>query len=496
MSEWRFRVTPGIIPRPLLEQAYFAGWGRVPYLTQTNIQGDELILQSECLGSGTIHVPAFHAPLGVVMESTDTLLGQSEPYLLVRELARGALGRLSRRIFDWQILGFQHPEALANRGRYLAQRFSGFIVKDPFLPETEQNFVSILEELSQLIVDENKAFAEQTLSWRTRNNTRLPIILGVKMDAPCFETFHEFDAYAKLLDRSFYAVVPMPTWRELEPRPGQFDWDRLEKQLVTPTRFGFQVVLGPLLSFSADMLPEWLVPQLDKEGYFEAKATQFVNTVAEQYGYLAHSWILANRFTDQSLPGMPLERILLLIQVLSQQLRSRGIDTPIGVGIGQPWGEYAVQQVPEWEQIHIAETLMGCRDIDVFLLEMDFGNGKHRTLPRDPMAVGYMIDQWSFLGKQVYVSLSVPSGGNFFESASELPQNMSWSEERQRTWTEALLLTLLGKHAVKGIFWSCLQDPMVPAESVSECNYGLINAQQALKPAFKHFAAARKNLLQ
>jgi hypothetical protein len=49
---------------------------------------------------------------------------------------------------------------------------------------------------------------------------------------------------------------------------------------------------------------------------------------------------------------------------------------------------------------------------------------------------------------------------------------------------------------VKGIFWSCLQDPIVPSNFAAGFDYGLINAQQALKPAFKHFAALRKNLLK
>jgi len=496
MSELRCRVTPGIIPQSLLDKAYLAGWGRIPRLTQASIQDNELVIQSDFLGSGTIHVPMFHSPFGVVMESTETLLAQSEPYLLVRELARGALGRFNRRLFDWQMLGFQHPEALADRVRDIAKRFSEFIVKDPLLPETEHSFVSILDELTLLIMDENRAFAEQSLSWRTRDNKRLSLVLGVSMNAQFIETLHEFDVYAKLLNYSFHAVVSMPSWRELEPQPGQYDWSRLEKQLVIPTRFGFKIVLGPLLSFSADMLPEWLLPTLNEEDYFEANAARFVNALAERYGYLAHSWILANRFTNQSLPEMPPERTLPLIQILSEQLRSRGITAPIIVGIGQPWGEYALRRPPAWEQIQIAEALMGCRDIDTFLLEIDFGSGEHQTFPRDPMNVGSMIDQWSFLGKKIYVSLSIPSEGHPFETASEPTQKMPWSEEGQRVWTESLLLTLLGKRAVKGIFWSCLQDPMVPSESMSECNYGLINAQQTLKPAFKHFVAARKNLLQ
>ena len=496
MFEWRFRITPGIIPQSLLEASYFAGWGRVPRITRTALQGNELIIRSDYFSSGTIHVPMPHVPLGVVLESTESLLGRQEPYFLVRELARGSLGRFYRRLFDWQMTGFTQPAELEERVRRLAQRFSVLIVQNPGAPEIENEFMSILDELALIIVDENREHAEQSLTWRTRNDERLPIVLGIGTNSRHFETFYEFDVYSKLLHNSFHALLPMPTWRELEPRPGQFDWQRLENRLLTPFRFGFQVVLGPLLSFDTSTFPEWLLPHLSEEGVFESHATRFVNAMAERYGYLAHSWILANRFIDQSLPELPPGRTLALIRILAQQLRSRGIETPIIVGISQPWGEYALRYVPDWEQVQVAEALMGCRDIDTFLLEMDFGCSRHHTLPRDPMSVGNMIDQWSFLGKKVYVSLSIPSAGNPVAPASELEPELQWSEEKQKIWTETLLLTLLGKRSVQGIFWSCLQDAMSPPDAMTGFNYGLIDNQQMLKPAFRHFVAARKNLLE
>ena len=496
MHEWHFRITPGIIPQPFLEAAYFAGWGRVPRVTHTYVQENELVIRTDFFSSGTVHLPMFHAPLGVVMEATESLFEQHTPYLLVRELARGSLGRFYRRLFDWQMVGFQQPQELGDRVKRLAKRFSRCIVQDPFLLEIEHEFVSILDELALLVVEENREFAEQSLSWRTRHDERLAITLGIGMNTQPAESLCEFDVYAKLLQNSFHIVLPMPTWRELEPQPGQFDWERIERQFVTPTRFGFRVALGPLLSFSAETFPDWLLPRLSEEGFFESRASRFVNIMAERYGYLAHSWILANRFVDQSLPTMPLERSMALIRILAQQLRSRGIETPIIVGISQPWGEYALQQIPDWEQVLIAENLMACRDIDTFLLEMNFGNGKHLTLPRSPMCVGNMIDQWSFLGKKVYVSLSIPSAGNPITTSAKLPNETQWSEERQRFWAETLLLTLLGKRTVRGIFWTHLQDPMTPSDPVTGFNYGLVNIQQTLKSAFRHFSAARKNLLR
>ena len=496
MFEWHFRITPGIIPLPLLEKAYFAGWGRIPRLTQTIVQDNELIIRSDSISSGTVHVPMVHSPLGVVMESTESLLSRQEPYNLVKELARGALGRFYRRLFDWQMVGFLQPKEFEDRLRSLAKQFSTVIVGDPDSLEIEEKIVSIMGELILLVLDENREFAEQSLSWRTRNDMRLPIVFGVGMNARHIESPHDFGTYADILHNSFHVLLPLPTWRELEPQPGEFDWERLEMQLMTPLRFGFQVVMGPLISFTADAIPEWLLPKLAEEGYFESRAARYVNTIAERYGYLAHSWILANRFVDQLLPEFKPLRTLGLVRILAQQLRSRGIETPIIVGIDQPWGEYALQRVPEWEQVQIAEALMSCREIDVFLLNLDIGFGDHLTLPRDPMNVGNMIDQWSFLGKKIYVSLSVPSAGSPVARASKLAPEIRWSEEKQKVWTETLLLALFGKRSVRGIFWSCLQDPMEPADSTAGFNYGLLDAQKTLKPAFKHFSAARKNLLQ
>jgi len=526
MFEWRFRITPGIIPLPFLETAFFAGWGRVPRPTHTTVQDNELVIRTETYGSGTVHVPMMHPPLGVVIESTESLLGRHERYLLLKELVRGALGRFYRRLFDWQMLGFQHPEELEERLNRLAKRFSAVVTQDPFLPHIERECAAILDELALLFLDENREVAEQSLSWRTRNDARLPITLGVGMDARYLETPHECGFYAALLQDSLHALLPMPTWRNLEPQPGQFDWERLEKQLSMPSRFGLQLILGPLLSFCAESFPDWLLSHLSEEGYFESRATRFVNAMAERYGYLTQTWILANRFGDHALPEMPPERSMALIRMLAQQLRSRGITAPLLVGITQPWGEYALRRMPEWELVQIAETLMGCRDIDAFLLEMDFGAGNYQTLPRSPICVGNMIDQWSYLGKKLYISFSVPSTGfplvteslvtgamvtGTDTTTSELLSEMRWTEERQRLWTETLLSTFLSKRTVRGIFWSCLHDSVTVSDSTAECDNGLINAshinadsinagrlnaEQTFKPAFKHFTAARKNLLR
>jgi hypothetical protein len=488
MNEWRFRIMPGLIPVPLLEKAYFAGWGRVPHPTQVAIEDGELIIGAASRESGTIHVPMQHQLLGITMESTETLLSRETPYLLLKELGRGAFGRLNRRLFDWQMLGFRCPITLKTRVADQAHRFSQAIISDDDI-QTQQTFLAVLEELSQIVLEATQEFTNQSAAWRMRNNEKLSVSLGIGIGSDSIESLYEFDLYAKFLQESFHAVLPMPTWRELEPEPGIFDWDRLEQRVSMPSRFGFRVVMGPMLSFDESAFPDWVLPQLEDDDFFETRVTRFVNSIAERYGNSAQCWILANHVNTQSLKYISQSRVIALIRILAQQMRSRGISKPIMVGIDQPWGEYLIRQTPEWEQLQIAESLMGCREIDAFLLEMNFGFDDRSTLPRDPMSISNMIDQWSFLGKKVFISLSVPSGTD----SPETDPVYHWSEQQQQVWTEMLLKTILGKRMVHGILWTPLQDP---AEPGPQHYRGLIDSQHVLKSAFKHFTHIRQTMLK
>ncbi|MDR0521605.1 MAG: beta-galactosidase [Planctomycetaceae bacterium] len=497
MFEWHFRISPDQIPLPLLEKSYFARWGRIPCPTLTRFHGDEFLIFSDNAGSGTIHVPRPNPVFGIMMEATESLLSRDTPYILMKELARGALGRFTRRLFDWQMLGFVCPEHLAEQGRAAVKRFAQLVVETEFTPNLEQEFVLILNDILQIITAETRAFTDQSLAWRMRNHDKIPLRFGIGMRRQRIDSLYEFDMYAKFLRESFQTVLPSPSWRELEPQPGIYDWERLEKQVIIPARFGFQIILGPLLSFDTKQLPEWLVPRLSEEGCLETNASLFVNAVTERYGKVISGLILADRFMETQIRMLPPERSVELVRILAQQLRSRGYESPLIVCINQPWGEYALDGNSEWEQIHIAEQLVGCKEIDAFLLEMNFGGGEYLTLPRDPVSIGNMVDQWSFLGKKMLVSISVPSAGNILSVPFESGRGLQWSDELQRQWTETLLTTLLGKRLVQGIFWSRLQDGgHLPDNREGEIGCGLVSSNLELKPAVHHFRAATKALLK
>lgn len=503
MTEYRFRITPGIVPQPLLRKSYFAAWGRSPRPTRIDFDGNEMIVQTETKGSGTIHVPWPHKMLGVTIESTDTLLARENSWLLAKELGRGSLGRLFRKLFEWHLLGFRQPEELKTKIRELTRGFSEAVVADDRDPEVEKEFIRLIGELIRVSIECTQVYTDQTIAWRTRNDERLSVRFGVGMNRHPYQSLYEFDLYASHLQEAFHGVLPMLSWRELEPEPNLFLWDRLEQRLIDVARYGLDVIVGPLISFENAAIPRWLLSRLHEEGYFESRATRFVNAVAERYGSLAQCWILADRLNSFSLE-IPQSRGVSLVRMLAQQIRSRGIESPILVGIDQPWGEFALKRTPEFDLIQVAESLVGCHEIDSFLLKINFGFDDRSTFPRDPMSVGSMIDQWSFLGKKVYVAFSVPSmvGGDSIDVEQALEPEYQWSEGLQQYWTETLLRMMLGKRSVGGIFWSSLQDPPDDVEDTKTPELagatfgGLIDSNCVTKLAFRQFEAVRKSMLK
>ena len=90
MGQMRFLVVaPDGIAEETLAQAYLTGIDRTPWLVQTSLEGDLLLLEREVSESANVHVPWLVEGYGLFALSTGTLMEQPDPYLLPVELARG-----------------------------------------------------------------------------------------------------------------------------------------------------------------------------------------------------------------------------------------------------------------------------------------------------------------------------------------------------------------------------------------------------------------------
>lgn len=505
MPELKFRYPKDMVSESLLGRSFFASWGRVPKPSRVFMENGILTVSAEGIGSGTVHVPWKHPRLGMILESTETLLPRPLPYHLVKELGRGELGRIARKMYEWQMFGFRPSETLRMKLRQAVSRFATLATQDEFAPGVDREAMDALHALDLLVLDICDEFTDQSLAWRRRNNDRIPILLGIGMTshtAP--DSLFEFGLFSETLTRIFHAVAPTPCWSELEPEPGIYRWDLVEERMNVPSRFQFKLLAGPFLEFTTHALPDWVVARLNEEDFFENAAARFIEAFVERFDYIVDGWILASRFNSHSLPGIPIFRGFSMIRNAAVLLRKHSPEKTIMVGIDQPWGEFGLADEPQFGLVNIAEALMSCPEIDAFLLELNYGFDCHSTYPRDPMSLGSLVDHWSFLGKKVFVSLSIPSSVEWdVVFSGDAPDVCAeWNVESQRLWVQSLVRMLLSKRSVQGILWNSLQDAVTGPDdtksfaSPAPSRSGLFDVDRAPKPVCSALATLREDFIK
>ncbi|MGL4944510.1 MAG: hypothetical protein ACRC46_15115 [Thermoguttaceae bacterium] len=510
MTEYRF-YCGRVLEEEFLKRAFFSGWGRVPHHNHSVVYRDGILILSipEPI-SGTVSVLVPHPELGVVLESTDTLVARLRPYHLLKELCRGALGRLQRRIADWQTLGFQPSPEHSEQIQSIMQAFGRLVMHDETASDIDSIAATVLAQIRKVVWAITKAVSKTMLEVRMRSQDRIPLFTIAGMNthsAP--ESFYEFGIYADELRSVFHSVAPMPTWRELEPIQGQWDWERLDRRVAMAHRYGFQIVGGPILDFRSASLPSWVTATLRQDGALEAFAEAYLRMMIERFDYAVCIWSLVRAINKTDIVGLSVARIIALTRRLSEVVRSMTAEKIVMIGVDQPWGDSNITASSDQYQSQLVETVFSMSAVDAVVLETHLGLHQDESFPRDPIGFGSVIDLWWHSGKNVFISLSVPSSSAIadetgtFGSPKEMPRcgdvpaeiasaSSLWSPQTQAAWVEHLMPLFLAKRSVAGLFWSPLQD----TSSCPATAAGLIDIDRNIKPAFHTLATFRKEWIR
>jgi len=490
MTTLRFRYPKDLLPAPLLHRTFFASWGRVPALSKIVLEDDMLIVHTEMPGSGTVHFPWPNKRLGVIFLCTETLCERERPYHLVKELARGQLGRLIRRFVELIYYGFKPNDLLRRTIRLEIARFATLATSNDLLPEINELAIESLNRLTRLSLTLNDMFLEQSLSFRKRMTPSFPVRLGIGVDTFFQENpIDHFNVYSDLLKDVFHQVNATPTWKELEPEPDVFRWDIFDERIDTLRKNGFAIIAGPIIKFDFRSIPGWVIARLDEGETFEKFALKYLDTFLEHFAHKVDLWILASRMNSQQLEHCPISRSMEMVKDFAGLFERHDLIQPGIVGVDQPWGDYLLHHDTPYTPFQIAETLSQLSGIDGILLEINFGLSSRCTYPRDPVTLSSMIDQWGFFGKPLYLSLGIPSE---LGSDPELPDEFvgytfQWSRKTQQEWVHRSIPLLFSKRSIEGIIWNQLEDTSYSEHASS----GLFDLVGRLKPAFRKLSSFR-----
>ena len=477
MFVYRFIYPTGIFPRYFLRQAFFARRGRLPMrsgVSFSEISENRGILKItvDWDEAGTIHVPYLHKRYGLTFFATETLRPRSRPLHLIRELARGQLSRVLKRLYDWPSRGLRVPVYLLDAVQEGITRMTELAVMDTDAPDFDARALAVFESLvylSHLLLDQ---FIEQSLVARKTQADIFPIFLGFRSKRT--QRLNNFSEEHPEFRDIFQAWNPALTWRDIEPEEGVFCWDKLDQVADKARERRWNVFLGPIVRWDRNSLPHWILKRLDDPYSVRKSLFRYAETLIHRYP-ATDQWIVASGVASE-LDSILVSKRIEWADSLARIIRSVNRSAKTLIGIERPWGDslrYSTEIPPQ----EIGERLAQNRFVDGFFLAMNFGLSPEATLPRDAFELNWLLDGWSQLGKPIYVSFSIPSYPAFDVPQWETPNaiELPWTLKTQQETVHRFFLSFLTRKSIQGIFWNQIDDmpiqkvpPAILAEAKEE----------------------------
>ncbi|MCA9047225.1 MAG: endo-1,4-beta-xylanase [Planctomycetaceae bacterium] len=396
---------------------------------------------------------------------TTSLRENSSPYNLEVELARGELSRLRHFYALWTNAGLKTtPELEDLISRAHAAFRQGIFSARPSAAARESICLTCraVERLTQ-------SYVAQRIMYRQQRTHHFPMSVGCRLT--------EIPTQEQAFLDTFNAVLVKTRWKDLEPRDGDYQWEKLDALVEWTLQKRLFPVGGPLLDLTSDCFPQWMSPWKGDLLNLQSFTSDFVETVVGRYvGKIRHWEVVcgANRGGENELTE---EQRLNLVARAVEAAEAVDEQIQISLRVIQPWGEYLSDTKNRLSPIQFVDALRRCGvKISEINLDLRFGIGPLCSLPRDMLAVSHLLDMWSLLQLPVSVMAAIPEGPRF-DSASgneappdeaapdeAAPEEISW----QTKVLEDLFLMCLSKERVIGFYCLNWNDKAAPDQPLAD----------------------------
>ena len=486
MGSMRFVNPSGCLPQESVEQAYLAGYDRIPWRVRVRLAEGEILVERDNCDSGNLYIPWHVDGHGQITLATASLMERPEAYNLPIELARGKLSQLRNQTSEWELSGVEIPAHVRELTLNAMIRFGQATCRQQAAGPAGEAAADTLRLALDASHALTQAYASQVLATRSEDQSEgLDSFLGTSLGT----TLLDENTSSKYLETFNAACVPF-VWREIEAAQGCFYWDIADKQIEWCRRQGLRVCAGPLLVLDPWQLPEWVS---DFDGDFDgavACVSNFIQAVVGRYQESVDIWICAARMnTAEGLLLSEHERIRLTARAV-EVTQAMAPNAERIVSFDQPWGEYLSRSTADFSPLHFADALVRARlGLTGLAIEMNVGYQPGGTPPRDPLDTSRHLDYWSMLGVPVYLTLTVPSSNEPDPLARRhtTVQMGDCTPSSQAEWADQYIPLLLAKPYVRGVLWNQLRD----SEPHDFAHGGLFDARRQPKLAVEHLARFR-----
>lgn len=417
------------------ECAYLVGSDGTPWVSKTDIQDNLVTVTRNTRESGRLVTPWLVKGPGAIALSTATLVPREAPYHLTLELCRGTLGRI-----------------LAQFGDRLLEEPS---VRTP-LQDAKLQFIQAA--LHQDDLERCTSHADRSLEICVETIRRtLCRVAKPSHSAPFFSSrltglqVDSLEQLSRLLAQTSHpgnAIFYQTTWRDTEPSPGEWEWQPWTTALERARAARRRVACGPLVRLDREALPDWLYLWDDDLDTLQSYVTTYVREAVHRLQSFVHLWYLAAGTNVSAELHLDEEQRLRLTIAALEELRKHDPQTPVLIGIRQPWGDYLGHTHQDLSPLQFADILVRTGlGLTGFVLELNLACQANRSMPRDLLEWNRLLDQWSSLGMPFVLKLTIPNDG------APATQPMA-----ARQLMQDLMAILRQKTSVQGLIWGQFED--------------------------------------
>ncbi|MFZ9032383.1 MAG: endo-1,4-beta-xylanase [Anaerohalosphaeraceae bacterium] len=427
---------------------------------------------------------------GQLLLNTTRLPEREEPYNLNLELARARLMQITLKREDWALFDQSDElDAMAQEVQNLfieaLQNISSPGEASVFADQALKKGVEFSEKLAA-------KHAEQFLAARFRNKGLGRHTLGCEINPALIGD----EKYRKWLLEMFGFITIPVNWAQIETEKGEYDFELLDKCVQSLAGRRLALCAGPLLNFSPDHIPQWL---LDKKPDYEKireYAYEFISQIVSRYKKFIHVWRTISGMNAMNCFGFNFEQVIEMTRTACLAAKSADAKSRKIVEIVYPWGEYyAHDKTTVPPLVYVDMVIQSGISFDAFGLGFHFGKDEPGKHIRDMMQISSRLDCFAAAPKPVHVTgVSIPDAHGEDGRAQQKAGSWrkEWDQDLQATWLEEFYKLSLARPYVNTVTYSCLADHC--DSPMQSC--GLLTEKLSPKKAFLVVAKFQRSILK
>ncbi len=425
---------------------------------------------------------------GMILLPTTCLPERERPYCLNVEIARARLMHTISRREDWCIFDSnQELEEISHQAQDLfvraVQQIQDPAVASQLADRSLKMAMVFSERLAML-------HAETLFKMRRKAKRFGRNALGIQVRPELIDEPGYVDHLAKVAP---FAMVPIH-WSQVEPEKGRFDFSVIDHCIEALNKKHMIMGAGPLLSFTKESLPPWLMEGRTSFGKVRETAYRYILEVVTRYTRKIHRWFAISGLNASNCMGFSVEQVLEMTRAATTAINAINSRAFKIIEVTHLWGEYYATAPHSISPVAYMDMVMQSGiTFDGFSLQMRFGKDQSGMHIRDMMQISSLLEYLSVFGKPLYITgVEIPShnGEGPYDPRVAGIWHREWEPQRQAAWLEQFTAIGLSKPLVESMIYGNLADH---PESVV-AHSGLLDSQFEPKDAFRTFTRLRETI--